>query len=321
MSERNLVVSIQQLTEKQRAEIASRAAGYGFHTLFFDNIQDAMPLATDTEVFFGSAPDFTRKATALQWVCAPSAGVNQYLAPGALPNDNVILSNSSGAYGVTISEHIVLVTLEIMRRQQDYREIVAQRKWVRNLPIRSIRNCRITLLGTGDIGREAAIRLRAFSPACLTGVNRGGSNPGKLFDRIVLQQDLETILPETDLLIISLPGTGETYHMIHQKRLALLPDGAIIVNVGRGTVIEQKALLKELSSGRLSAALDVYEEEPLPADDPAWTCPNLLVTPHIAGNMTLPYTVEKIVSMFLSDLDRYAQGLLPERKVDLKKGY
>ena len=240
-------------TEKQRSEIASRASGYGFHTLFFDNIQDAMPLAPDAEIFFGSAPEFTRKAAGLRWVCAPSAGVNQYLAPGALPNDNVILSNSSGAYGVTISEHIVMVTLEIMRRQQDYREIVAQRKWVRNLPIRSIRDCRITLLGTGDIGREAAFRLRAFSPTCLIGVNRGGSNPGNLFDRIVLQQDLETILPETDLLIISLPGTGEI--MVFSHYCHIRTEVSILIRHARGSSPTTAVFAADLLSGLIS---DIY---------------------------------------------------------------
>ena len=321
MKHGKLIVSIAQLTQKQRGEIAARAAQYGLDALFFDDIGEAMPHAEEAVIFFGSAPEFTKEAVNLRWVCAPSAGVNQYLTPGALPGEKVLLSNSSGAYGVTISEHIVMTTLEIMRRQQDYSAVVAERKWVRNLPVRSIRGCRITLLGTGDIGQEAAVRLRAFSPAGLTGVNRGGSNPKELFDRIVRCQDMESVLPETDLLIISLPGTAETSRMLNEKRLALLPDGAIIVNVGRGSVIDQKALTRELTAGRLYAALDVFEEEPIPSDDPVWSCPNLLITPHVAGNMTLPYTVERIVTLFLSDLDRYMRELPPERQVDPRKGY
>ena len=321
MKHGKLIVSVSPLTEEQRGRIAARADQYGLEALFFDSVRDAMPHAPEAEIFFGSAPEFTKEAVNLRWVCAPSAGVNQYLAPGVLPGDHVILSNSSGAYGVTIAEHIIMVTLSVMRRQQEYNAIVGQKKWIRNLPIRSIRDSRITLLGTGDIGQEAAVRLRAFSPASLTGVNRGGSNPKGLFDRIVRCQDMESVLPETDLLIISLPGTAETFRMLNKKRLALLPDGAIIVNVGRGSVIEQKALLEDLAAGRLHAALDVFEEEPVPADDPVWSCPNLLITPHTAGNMTLPYTVERIASLFLSDLDRYMQGLEPERKVNPAKGY
>ena len=126
----------------------------------------------------------------------------------------------------------------------------------------------------------------------------------------------------------ALRGVREAFPDVRFFDMGMNPGRAHTVNTG--IHITQTPYVMTLSPGilagkhcveRLSAALDVYEEEPLPADDPAWTCPNLLVTPHIAGNMTLPYTVEKIVSMFLSDLDRYAQGLLPERKVDLKKGY
>ena len=321
MSERNLIVSIQQLTKKQRAEISSRAAGYGFHTLFFDNIQDAMPLAPDTEVFFGSAPDFTKKAPALRWVCAPSAGVNQYLAPGVLPGDQVILSNSSGAYGVTISEHIVLMLLELMRQREQYREIVSRREWVRNLPVRSILGSRITMLGTGDIGQETLKKLRGFRPACIVGVNRSGQKPGGMFDRVVPVSELTEVLPETEVLIMSLPGTKESTGLLSREMLSLLPDYAIIVNVGRGNSIDEEALLSELRLGRLFAALDVFSTEPLPQDSPFWDCPNLLLTPHISGNMTLPYTVQRICELFLSDFERFFRGEKPERTVDIRRGY
>ena len=321
MNSRKLFVSIPPLNEHQRHEISARAGRYGLETLFFDNVEGALPLAADAEIFFGSSADFTRQAVHLRWVCTPSAGINQFTGPEAFCSQDVILTNSSGAYGVTIAEHIIMMTLEVMRRQQEYSAITSEKKWIRNLPVTSIRNCRITLLGTGDIGQETAVRLRAFSPACLIGVNRSGRNPHNLFDRTVPQQDLDTVLPETELLIISLPGTAETYRLLDQRRLSLLPDSAIVVNVGRGSVIQQEALVRELSSGRLRAALDVFETEPIPADDPIWNCPNLLITPHTAGNMTLPYTVQKIVDLFLEDLDAYMQGRPLRRTADLKKGY
>ena len=143
MKHGKLIVSVPPLTEEQRGRIAARADQYGLEALFFDSVRDAMPHAPEAEIFFGSAPEFTKEAVNLRWVCAPSAGVNQYLAPGVLPGDHVILSNSSGAYGVTIAEHIIMVTLSVMRRQQEYNAIVEQKKWIRNLPIRSVRGSRI----------------------------------------------------------------------------------------------------------------------------------------------------------------------------------
>ena len=104
-------------------------------------------------------------------------------------------------------------------------------------------------------------------------------------------------------------------------RLKLLPDGAVIVNVGRGSCIDEAALIEELKAGRLRAALDVFEKEPIPADSELWDCPNLLITPHVAGDMFLPYTVQRIVDLFIEDFERYVRGEKPLRSVDLNKGY
>ena len=145
--------------------------------------------------------------------------------------------------------------------------------------------------------------------------------PDNLFDRVVLSENMWEVLPETDVLIISLPGTPDTEGMLGEKELALLPDGTVIINVGRGTIIRQSALEKELRKGRLFAGLDVFEQEPIPAEDSLWTCPNLIITPHSAGNMTLPYTVKCIVEMFLENLDNYCQGRPLKRVADIKNGY
>ena len=109
--------------------------------------------------------------------------------------------------------------------------------------------------------------------------------------------------------------------MLNGERLSLLPDGAVVINVGRGTVIEQSALENELRQGRLFAGLDVFEKEPIPADDPFRACPNLIITPHVAGDTTLAYTVKRIVELFLQDLDNYAHGRALERQVDVEQGY
>ena len=319
--ERKLVVVLAALEESQRARIREAAARQGFRALFFESDADALPYLADAEIVFGQSAALAKNAPAQRWLCTPSAGVNQFAAPGCFASPDAALTNSSGAYGVTIAEHVVMVALEMLRRQPEYREIVRRREWTRDLPVRSIKNSRVTLLGTGDIGRETAKRLRAFGPAALTGVNRGGANPDALFDRIVRQESVDGVLPETDLLVVSLPGTPETLRLLDARRLALLPDGALIVNVGRGTVIDQDALKAELKKGRLLAALDVFEREPLPADDPLWDCPNLLVTPHVAGNMTLSYTRLRIVDLFLEDFENYCGGKPLARRVDLRRGY
>ena len=109
--------------------------------------------------------------------------------------------------------------------------------------------------------------------------------------------------------------------MLSRESLALLPDGALLVNVGRGSLLDQQALEAELRAGRLRAALDVFEEEPLPPDASLWSCPNLLITPHTAGNMTLPYTRRRIVELFLEDFENYCAGRPLLRRVDPRRGY
>jgi phosphoglycerate dehydrogenase-like enzyme len=317
---RKLAVAVQELTEAQREKIRAAAERNGFEVRFLRTPDEDTAFLQEAEVIFGHLPQAAGNSSALKWICTPYAGVDQFLVPGTFANPDTMLSNSSGAYGVTIAEHTVMMLLDILRRQPDYRRIVAAHEWRRDLTVRSVKGSRITLLGTGDIGQETAKRLRAFDPACLTGVNRSGRDPGG-FDRILTGDNWETALPETDVLIISLPGTKEAFHMVGAKQLALLPDGAVVINVGRGSVIDQEALFGELRRGRLFAGLDVFEKEPLGKDDPAWETPNLLITPHTAGNMTLAHTVEKTVEQFLEDLDNYCAGRKMKHAVDRTRGY
>ena len=316
-----MAVVVPELTEEHRAQIRLAAEKHGFEPRFFSAPEEDPDYVNQAEIVFGHLPETAGVSRTLKWICTPFAGVEQFLVPGAFANPEALLSNSSGAYGVAIAEHVVMILLEILRRQPEYRKIVEAREWKRDLKIRSVKGSRITLLGTGDIGRETARRLKAFAPACLTGVNRSGENPGDCFDRILKGESLETVLPETDILIVSLPGTAETFHRLGEKQLSLLPDGAVVINVGRGSVIDQAALVRELRCGRLYAGLDVFEQEPPAGDDPAWELLNLVITPHTAGNMKLEYTVSRIVELFLEDLDNYCTGRPLKRLVSRAKGY
>lgn len=318
---RELIVVISALTEEHREAITAIATAHGFYCRFFQSDIYALPYLYNAEIIFGQSAALASKAPQLRWFCASTAGVNPFMAPNVFASAEAMLTNSAGAYGVTIAEHIIMVTLEMLRCQQEYTEIVGRREWTRNLAVRSLKNSCVMMLGTGDIGQETAVRLRAFDPTRIIGVNRNGCNPRGLFDIVLAQDQIENALHDTDLLIISLPGTAETHHMLNETRLALLPVGALIVNVGRGAVIDQQALETELRSGRLRAALDVFEQEPLPADDSLWSCPNLLLTPHIAGNMTLPYTVDRIVALFLEDFENYCTSRPLKRRVSLRNGY
>jgi len=318
---RTMIVVFPGLPEEYAARIREAAEKHGFLCRFFRNTAEALPHASDAEIILGTNPALSRNAPALRWFSSLFAGTDPFMAPDAFANPSALLTSSSGAYGVTISEHLVMVILEVLRRQPEYLEHLRNREWVRRLPVRSIRGSRLTLLGTGNIGQEAARRLRGFDPAGIIGVNRSGKNPGGLFDRVLTADALDGVLPETDILVISLPGTRDAFHMISEHRLKLLPDDALVVNVGRGSVVDQAALEKELRNGRLSAALDVFEQEPVPPESTLWTCPRLVITPHIAGDLSLPYTVTRIVEQFLENLENYCAGRPLAHLVDREAGY
>ena len=309
------------ITDARRRQIDAAAEKHGFSVRYYQTKADASGHLADCEVLFGHWRSLLKEAPMLKWYCCSYAGVDPYQPPFRFP-EGVLLTNSSGAYGVTISEHIMMVTLMLQRRMLDYAQIVRDRGWTNDLPVRSIQGSRLTLLGTGDIGTTFAQRAKAFCPASVTGVNRSGRVPDPVYDRVMPMAELDRVLPETDILVMSLPSTPKTVGILSRERLALLPESAILVNVGRGSAIDQDALMDELNAGRLAgAALDVMTPEPLPADHPLWTTKNLLITPHVAGNMTLGYTCNKTVSMFCDDLENYAEGRPLKHLVDLKRGY
>ncbi len=319
--ERTLLVLVPQLNAHQRAGISKAAEAAGLTPVFCETYREALPYAETAEVIFSANADLLAHAPRLRWACTPTAGVDAFVKPGVFASLDAVLTNSSGAYGTTIAEHVIMVLLMLMRREMEYRKVVAQREWTRGLAVRSIHGSRITLLGTGDIGRSCAQRLSAFGPKALIGVNRSGQTDDA-FDRVANLTELDTVLSQTDVLIMSLPGTAETKGVMSAQRLSRLPANAFLVNVGRGQAIDEAALEAKLRAGRLAgAALDVFEQEPLPRDSTLWNCPRLLITPHTAGNMTLGHTADLIVSTFVQNLERYGAGLPLLHLVDRGKGY
>ena len=313
-----------KITEEQKERIREIADRHGCETCFVMDLQEAEEEAKDAEVMFGADPKPLHQAKNLKWFCTCWAGVNHYLRDGVLPNRSCLLSNSSGAYGVSISEHIIMTALIMMRRFEAYEKIMQDTTvsgWHHNIPMHSLCGSRITVLGTGDIGRTFAKRVKNFEPISVTGVSRSGRQASE-FDQVLQVKDLDTVLPRTDLLVMSLPETPETIGILNRERIALLPESAFVINVGRGSAIDEVALTDALNAEKLTgAALDVMQTEPVPGDSPLRTTKNLLLTPHCAGQMTLDYTREKSVEMFCEDLENYLNGRPLIHLVNKDRGY
>ena len=321
---RDICVYQEFLTEAHKARIRETAEDLGFTPHFFtlDQFEEAKACLQGCEILYAHNPELLRAAPAsLKWYCCSYAGVYPYCkAPGLFANPDCLLTNSN-CYGVTIAEHVVMVLLMLLRRMPEYEEVVRSRGWSNQLPIRSIRDNTFTILGTGDIGVNVADRLRGMGAARITGLSRSG-RAREGFDEVLPISRLDEALPQARNLIMALPGTAETYHILNRARIALLPRGAYVVNVGRGAAVEQEPLAEALNAGRLGgAALDVMDPEPLPGDHPLWTARNIILTPHVSGNMTLGYTCDRNVEMFCEDLGNYAAGRNLNGLIDRARGY
>ena len=322
---REICVHLNFMEETHRRQIQTAAEAAGFTAHFFapGQFEEAKACLQDCEILYAPSPALLRAAPAtLKWYCCAFAGVDPYCKDdGIFANPDCLLTNSN-VYGVTIAEHVVMVTLMLLRRMPEYEEVVRNRGWSNQLPIRSIRDNEFTILGTGNIGNHVAQRMRGMGAARIIGLSRSGTAADGIYDEVYPISRLDEVLKQTKILVMALPGTAETIGILSRERIALLPEDAYVINVGRGTAIDQAALKEALDGGKIAgAALDVMDPEPLPKDHPLWDTKNLILTPHVSGNMTLGYTRNENVRLFCEDLANYAAGRPLQGLVDRKKGY
>jgi len=311
------------MNDAHRRQVEETAARCGFAVRFFPNGDALRGHETEYEVLYGHcSTDVLKASRNLKWFCCCYAGVEPYQDESVFPSPDTLLTNSSGAYGITISEHILMVTLMLLRRMPDFQEVVRQHGWLQSLPMRSICGSSITMLGTGDIGTNFARRAKALGAKTVRGVCRSRKPSDPAYDEIYTLNEMDAVLPLTDILVMALPSTKETACLFSKERIALLRPDALLINVGRGSTIDQDALMDALNEGRLGgAALDVMTPEPLPADHPLWDTKNLILTTHCSGNMSLGITCDINVNMFCEDLERYAKGEPLKHLVNRRLGY
>ena len=243
-----------------------------------------------------------RQLPELRLVLLRSAGAERWI--GLLP-DGVMLSVSRGAHGGSSAEWAVGVLLAIYRELLDFERLRVQRRWHQHVT-ETLQGKRILVVGAGDLGRQLKRRLDAFDAGTTMVARRAR-------DGVHGVEELPELLPGHDAVVLMVPVTPETTGMVDAAFLARMSDGAILVNAARGQIVDHDALLAELTAGRLRAALDVTDPEPLPADHPLWTAPGLLLTPHVAGSVVGHQ--ERSYAVVAAELARFAAGKEPENLV------
>jgi phosphoglycerate dehydrogenase-like enzyme len=213
---------------------------------------------------------------------------------------DVTLCNARGLHDSSTAEHALGLILAAQRELPRWTLAQSAGRW-EHAHTRSLAGSRVLIVGYGSIGAALDTRLRA----CEASVVRMASRPRPAQD-VHGVSELDDLLPSADVVVLVTPLTPDTEGLLDNRRLALLPDGALVVNVGRGPVLSTAALLPEVSSGRLRAALDVTDPEPLPPGHPLWTCPGVIITPHVAGGAAAFYPAA--AEFVASQIRRYASG-------------
>lgn len=292
-----------------------------------DSDEEVLERIPDAEVVYCSWINRAHLAAArrLRWIHSNAAGVGPMLFPEMVASP-IPVTNSSGVSSVTIAEHVVAVALALMRElplawRRQTAHTWAQNEFDSGARMRTLRGARVLIVGLGSIGRETAAIAAGFG-ATVVGIRRkadGRPLPAGVAS-VVGPAQLHDELRLADVVVLAAPQTSETTRMIGERELALMKDDALLVNISRGRLVDEAALVRTLETGRLrGAALDVFEHEPLAADSPLWARDDVILTPHVSGFHAEYWSTAR--RLFAENLRRFDEGRPLANVVDKKAGY
>ena len=259
-----------------------------------------------------------KEAKKLKWIHSFSAGMDRVLTPEVLKS-KIILSNSSGIHAIPIAEHVLGFMLIFTRKFYETFKKQQKKIWEKNQDLTELRDKTVIVVGLGNIGTQVA-RLASCFGAKVIGVKQNTNNKPDFVSKAYTLNKLEGILPKADFVALCLPLTHDTYHLFGMKKFRKMKKSAIIINIGRGALINEKELIKALKKKIIAGAgLDVTEEEPLPKNSPLWGMENVVITPHHSG-WSEKY-MDRAIDLFYVNLKAYLKGKPLPNLVDKKRGY
>jgi phosphoglycerate dehydrogenase-like enzyme len=293
------------------------------HLPSYDRLAEELP---DTDIFVGYSlrAEQLKAGKNLKWIHSTAAGVSQLMYP-ELRDSGILVTNPSGIFSVPMAEHTMGLLLALARnfpdavREQERARWAQQEIWDKPQHLTELNGKVLLIVGYGSIGREVAKRAKAFDMR-VWGVTRSGEGDRAHAEKTFSAAKLHDALADADYVLISAPETFETKHLIGAAEIARMKRGARLINVGRGSLLDEAALLRALESGALGgAALDVAQTEPLPAESPLWKAPNLFITPHTSGVSDRLW--DRQAAILIELLERWFDGRELFNQVDLVRGY
>ena len=276
---------------------------------------EAAALIGETEVLYAwnFPAELLAHAPGLRWIQCMGAGVERFLTPALPPR--VILTRAAGIFGPWMAEYTLGWCLWVTQRIDRFRARQRERRWEPVDPFR-LSGATLCIVGLGDIGRHVAGAARSLGMRVI-GVTRRGRAVREA-ERVYRTGAIRTALGRADFVVVTVPLGAETRGLIGARELAAMKPSGWLINIARGPIVEEQALIQALRERRIGGAvLDVFDHEPLPPEHPLWELDNVAVTPHIAG----PSTPAEIAPIFNDNLRRYLSGRPLRHVVDRKRGY
>lgn len=289
---------------------------------------EVMDAIVNAEAYFGFGipKALFDRAQRLKWVHSAAAGVASALYP-EMRDSNVVLSNSAGVHAIPIAEYVVAGVLHFFRGLDVAAEQQRASKWDKTFyvsedsPVREVGGAHILIVGAGGLGTAVATRMSALGATCIGVRRRPEQGPPMGFSRVVSPQALDAELPAADVVVLTAPATSESTGLLTAERLNLMKPRSILVNVARGSLVDQDALASALKSGRIrGAVLDVFQKEPLAVESPLWQLRNALLTPHISPVSPGRFW-PRALELFCDNWRRYDRGEPLRNLVDKHAGY
>ena len=293
------------------------------HLPNYDRLAEELP---DTDIFVGYSlrAEQLNDAKKLKWIHSTAAGVAQLMYP-ELRDSGIMVTNPSGIFSTPMAEQTMGMMLALARnfpdivRQQGRARWSQQDIWDKPQHLTELNGKVLLIVGYGSIGREVARRAKAFDMK-VWGVTRSGTGERAHVEKIFAASKLHEALPGADYVLICAPETAETKHLIGAEEIARMKRGARLVNIGRGSLLDESAMIQALETGALGgAALDVAATEPLPPESPLWKAPNLFITPHTSGVSDRLW--DRQAEILIQLLERWFDGRKMFNQVDFARGY
>ena len=282
---------------------------------------------TDAEVYFNGfylkqavLHRVLEAAPNLRWQHSPSAGVDHILKSTKFLERHITLTNSAGVYATPIAEFVMMLILNRAKQFPALRTRQAQRHWHQEIgfTFTELTDATLLIIGAGGIGQAIAARASAFGMRILG--SRNHPDPLPEFEQIVGSHEWRSLLPEADYVVVATPLTLDTIGMVDEAAFRSMRPSAYFINIARGAVVDERALLTALKEGWIAGAgLDTFSTEPLPAESSFWSLPNVVISPHCSGFS--PQNDRRLVELFLDNLTRYRQGEPLKNVVDPRVGY